>query len=100
MKKSVNIVIAAVLIVALIAAGVTYLIYQTRDDELLIGEERAQEIALKDAQLAESQVLGLDTGIHYRGGQWYYRVKFKTIALSYEYEIEAYSGAVLDRSMK
>lgn len=100
MKKSVNIVIVIALIAALIAAGVIYLIYQTRDDELLIGQERAQVIALRDAQLAESQVSGLDTDIRYRGGQWYYRVRFKTIALNYEYEIEAYSGAILDRTMK
>lgn len=100
MKKSVNIVIVVVFIAALIAGGVTYLIYQTRDDELLIGEARAQEIALKDAQLAQSQVSELDCGIRYSGGQWYYKVTFHTIALSYQYEIEAYSGAILDKSMK
>ena len=46
MKKSVNIVIICILIAALITGGVVYLIYQTRDDELLIGSERAEAIAL------------------------------------------------------
>lgn len=55
MKKSVNILIICVLIAALIAGGVIYLIFQTRDDDLLIGEERAQQIALNDAGLAQSQ---------------------------------------------
>ena len=72
MKKSVNIVIICILIAALITGGVVYLIYQTRDDELLIGS----------------------------GGQWYYKVTFRTIALSYRYEIDAYSGAVLEKTVK
>ena len=56
MKKSVKTAIIVVLLLALIAAGVIYLILQTREDELLIGEDRAAQIALKDAGLAESQV--------------------------------------------
>ena len=56
MKKSIKILIICVLAAALIAGGVIYLIYQTRDDELLIGDERAQQIALSDARLAENQV--------------------------------------------
>ena len=82
MKKSVNILIICVLIAALIAGGVIYLIFQTRDDDLLIGEERAQQIALNDAGLAANQVSRL-----------------RTIAIEYEYEIEAYSGAILEKDM-
>ena len=52
MKKSVKTAIIVVLLLALIAAGVIYLILQTREDELLIGEDRAAQIALKDAGLA------------------------------------------------
>lgn len=100
MKKSVNIVIICILIAALAAAGITYLIYQTREDELLIGNDRAESIALRDAGLSASQVSGLDSGIKYSVGDWYYKVTFRTIALSYHYEIDAYSGAVLDKSVK
>ena len=55
MKKSIKIAIIVVLLLALIAAGVVYLVLQTREDELLIGEDRASQIALKDAGLTESQ---------------------------------------------
>ena len=33
-------------------------------------------------------------------GVWYYDVEFRTIALKYEYEIEAYSGAILDKDIE
>lgn len=99
MKKSVKIIIICAVIIALIAAGILYLVYQTRDDELLIGQERAQQIALSDAGLAENQVSQLKTKIKYDNGVWYYDVEFKTIALEYEYEIEAYSGAIIDKDM-
>lgn len=99
MKKSIKILISCVLAAALIAGGVIYLIYQTRDDELLIGEERAQQIALSDARLAENQVSKLKVKLKLDDGVWYYDVEFRTIALEYEYEIEAYSGAILDKDI-
>lgn len=99
MKKSVKILIVCILIAALIAGGVVYLILQTRDDELLIGEERAQQIALNDAGLAENQVSKLKVRIKLDDGVWCYKVEFRTIALEYEYEIEAYSGAILDKDI-
>lgn len=100
MKKSIKILIICVLAAALIAGGVIYLIYQTRDDELLIGEERAQQIALSDARLAENQVSKLKVRLKLDDGVWYYDVEFRTIALEYEYEIEAYSGAILDKDIE
>lgn len=100
MKKSIKILIICVLAAALIASGVIYLIYQTRDDELLIGDERAQQIALSDARLAENQVSKLKVRLKLDDGVWYYDVEFRTIALEYEYEIEAYSGAILDKDIE
>lgn len=99
MKKSVKITIVIVLLLALIAAGVVYLVLQTREDELLIGEDRAAEIALKDAGLTESQVSKLKVKLKVDDGTWYYEVEFKTIALEYDYEIEAYAGAILDKDI-
>ena len=99
MKKSIKILIICILIAALIAGGVVYLVFQTRDDELLIGEERAQQIALGDTGLAANQVTKLKTSIKLDDGVWYYDVRFRTIALEYEYEIEAYSGAILDKDI-
>lgn len=100
MKKSIKTLIICVLAAALIAGGVIYLIYQTRDDELLIGDERAQQIALSDARLAENQVSKLKVRLKLDDGVWYYDVEFRTIALEYEYEIEAYSGAILDKDIE
>ena len=100
MKKSIKILIICVLAAALIAGGGIYLIYQTRDDELLIGDERAQQIALSDARLAENQVSKLKVRLKLDDGVWYYDVEFRTIALEYEYEIEAYSGAILDKDIE
>lgn len=99
MKKSIKILIICILIAALITVGVIYLINQTRDDELLIGEERAQQIALSDARLAENQVSKLKVRLKLDDGVWYYDVEFRTIALEYEYEIEAYTGAILDKDI-
>lgn len=99
MKKSIKILIICILVAALITVGVIYLINQTRDDELLIGEERAQQIALSDARLAENQVSKLKVRLKLDDGVWYYDVEFRTIALEYEYEIEAYSGAILDKDI-
>lgn len=99
MKKSVKIIIAGILLLTLIAAGAYYLVLQTRDDELLIGEEKAATLALKDAGLAENQVSHLKSKLKLDDGVWYYDVEFETIALEYEYEVEAYSGAILDRDV-
>ena len=99
MKKSIKILIICILVAALITVGVIYLINQTRDDELLIGEERAQQIALSDARLAENQVSKLKVRLKLDDGVWYYDVEFHTIALEYEYEIEAYTGAILDKDI-
>lgn len=98
MNKGIKVFIICVLIAALVVSGVVYLIFQTRDDELLIGDGRAQEIALRDAGLAQSQVSKLRSDIKYSGGQWYYKVSFSTIALDYKYELDAYSGAILNKS--
>lgn len=99
MKKGIKILIICILVAALITVGVIYLINQTRDDELLIGEERAQQIALSDARLAENQVSKLKVRLKLDDGVWYYDVEFRTIALEYEYEIEAYTGAILDKDI-
>lgn len=99
MNKSIKILIICILVAALITVGVIYLINQTRDDELLIGEERAQQIALSDARLAENQVSKLKVRLKLDDGVWYYDVEFRTIALEYEYEIEAYTGAILDKDI-
>lgn len=99
MKKTVLIIIIVLLILALIAGAVVYIIYQTREDELLIGEERAQHVALTDADLDVSQVSKLKIKLVYDDGGWFYKVEFKTHALEYEYMLDAYSGAIIEKDI-
>lgn len=100
MKKKVEISLIALALVALIVGGVAFLILQTRHDELLIGEVRAETVALSNADLDKSQVRELSSKLSYGSDGWYYKVRFETLALSYEYKIEAYSGAILDKNTK
>ena len=74
--------------------------FQTRHDELLIGEQRAETVALTNAGFDETQVDELASKLSYGSDGWYYKVSFKTIALEYSYKIEAYSGAILDKNTK
>ena len=99
MKKSVLIILIAAFIIGLIALGVHYLVLQTKSDDLLIGEEKAIEIALKDASLSQDRVEGLEAKLKHHGSKWYYTVEFETIALEYEYEIEAYTGGILEKDI-
>ena len=100
MKKKVEVAIIALVLVALIIGGVMFLIRQTRHDELLIGEQRAETVALTNAGFDETQVDELVSKLSYGSDGWYYKVSFKTLALEYSYKIEAYSGAILDKNTK
>ena len=51
MKKKAEIVLIALVLVMLIVGGIAFLILQTRHDELLIGESRAETVALNNADL-------------------------------------------------
>lgn len=99
MKKGVKIIIVAILLLALIAAGVIYLARSSRHDELLIGEDRAQSIALRDADMTEQQVTRIKCKLKYDDGKWYYDVEFNTLSLEYDYDIDAYSGAILEKDV-
>ena len=100
MKKKVEVTIIALALVALILGGIMFLIRQTRHDELLIGETRAETVALNNADLDKSQVKELESKLAYGSDGWYYKVEFKTLALEYDYRIEAYSGAILEKNTK
>lgn len=100
MKKKVEVTIIALALVALILGGIMFLIRQTRHDELLIGETRAETVALTNAGFDESQVKELASKLSYDSDGWCYKVSFKTLALEYTYKIEAYSGAILDKKTR
>ena len=60
---------------------------------------RLKQIALSDAGLAANQVTKMKTKLKLDDGVWYYDVEFRTIALEYEYEIEAYTGAIPEKDI-
>ena len=64
-----------------------------------IGEAKAKSIALSAAGLTESQVSHIRCYLDRDDGRWEYSVEFWSGTMEYEYEIDAYSGAILSRDM-
>ncbi|NLC40968.1 MAG: hypothetical protein GX763_08650, partial [Clostridiaceae bacterium] len=60
------------------------------------GRSRAEEIALGHAGFSRSQVRELETELESKRGIKYYEVEFKVGNMEYEYEIDAYSGKILE----
>lgn len=66
-----------------------------------IGEKAAKEAALADAGLKESSVAYLFCYVDYDDGRAeHYNVDFATANTEYEYEIDLYSGRVLDKGIE
>lgn len=61
----------------------------------VIGEDAAREAALKDAQSKESDVSRVEVGLDYEDGRRIYEVEFRSGDKKYEYEVDAYTGAIL-----
>ncbi|MCD7801998.1 MAG: PepSY domain-containing protein [Clostridiales bacterium] len=66
----------------------------------LIGKTSAQEIALEDAGLTESQVSGLKAKQDKDDGITVYEVEFYTSSAEYEYEINGTTGAILSKDVE
>ena len=60
-----------------------------------IGIEKAKQIALNHAGLAESQVYALKTDTDWDNGRKEYEVDFKANGMEYDYEIDAANGTIL-----
>ncbi len=60
-----------------------------------IGAEKAKQIALNHAGLAESQVYALKTDMDWDNGRKEYEVEFKAGGMEYDYEIDAANGTIL-----
>lgn len=60
-----------------------------------IGADRAKEIALKDAGLSASQVSFVRAELDRDDGRMEYEVEFWKDNVEYDYEIDAYTGAIL-----
>ena len=62
----------------------------------LIGRTRAENIAFQHAGVTRSQVRDLETDLDSDDGRRYYEVEFEVGDTEYEYDIEAYTGRILD----
>ena len=66
----------------------------TQQTGSLIGEARAKEIALQHAGLSNSQVSFIRSHLDWEHGRQVYDVEFYSGNKEYDYEIDAYSGAI------
>ena len=60
-----------------------------------IGVEKAKATAVSHAGLSSGQVSFVKAKLDYDDGRWTYEIEFISGTWEYEYEIDAYSGAVL-----
>ena len=70
------------------------------DDASYIGESKAKELALKHAGLSGKEVSFLQLKLDWDDGRAEYEVKIIYGTTEYEFEINAYTGAVLSRDME
>lgn len=61
-----------------------------------IPESQAKDTALQHAGVAEAAILSYKVKLDYHAGRMCYEVEFDTIAVEYEYEIDAITGAILE----
>ena len=64
----------------------------------VIGEEKAEEIALDDAGVSREDALMQGTMLEYDGGQYVYDVEFASGGTSYDYDILSGDGAIVSSS--
>ncbi len=62
----------------------------------LITRSQAEEIAFQHAGVSRGQVHDLETELEYDDGIKYYEVEFEVGDTEYDYEIDAYTGSILD----
>lgn len=64
-----------------------------------IGKEKAEQIALDHAQLSKQQVKYVKNELDKDDGRWEYQIEFKYGNKEYEYDINAYTGEIIDYSV-
>ncbi len=66
----------------------------------LISEDSAKEIALKDAGLTEKEISGMRAKLDSDDGVQEYEVEFYAGSKEYDYEIDAVSGTIRNKTME
>ena len=67
----------------------------TTNQKNYIGKDKALEIALNHAGLTSSQVKYVQNKLEFDDGRRAYQIEFRSGSLEYEYEIDAYTGAII-----
>lgn len=87
-------VLCAIASLAIIIAGITFAV-QAKANNNLIDRAAALQYALADAGLTESDITITKEKLEQDDGKKYYEIDFFTTAYSYEYDINAVTGAVI-----
>ena len=91
-KKTRIILIAAVVIIAVAAVAVFFVMRGNS----YIGKAAAFECAYKDAGVTADEVIEKDAEFEKKGGKAWYDVEFETFTTEYDYTIDARTGDVLN----
>ncbi|MDE7327993.1 MAG: PepSY domain-containing protein [Lachnospiraceae bacterium] len=62
-----------------------------------ISQDRALEIAKKDAGVSDSQIFNLEIKLDYENGIKVYEIEFDTAKMEYEYDIAVSDGRIVDK---
>jgi len=66
----------------------------------MIGKTKALNIALKNAKLKKSQVKKIEIEIDREKGHKVYEVEFRYGKYAYEYDIDVYTGKIIDKEVE
>lgn len=91
-KKTRIILIAAIVIIAVAAVAVFFVMR----GNAYIGKAAAFECAYKDAGVTADEVIEKDAEFEKKGGKAWYDVEFETFTTEYDYTIDARTGDVLN----
>ena len=91
-KKTRIILIAAIVIIAVAAVAVFFVMR----GNACIGKAAALECAYKDAGVTADEVIEKDAEFEKKGGKAWYDVEFETFTTEYDYTIDARTGDVLN----
>ena len=68
------------------------------DDSQYIGVDNAKKTALKDSNLSEKDVIFTKSKLEMENGIYVYEIEFETSTTEFEYEINALTGKIVDKS--
>lgn len=68
------------------------------DDSQYIGVDNAKKTALKDSNLSEKDVVFTKAKLEMENGIYVYEIEFETSTTEFEYEINALTGKIVDKS--